>query len=106
MGMEEGMRWLGILLLGLVIMEQVHCLHLDHLTKGSELGGTADRIPPSNYIKDTQKRNFDEIDYSGFDGFVKRAFEKRNFDEIDRSGFYGFVKRNYEGSVESPKRKK
>ena len=36
-----------------------------------------------------QKRNFDEIDRSGFDGFVKK-----NFDEIDRVGFGSFVKRN------------
>jgi hypothetical protein len=36
-----------------------------------------------------QKRNFDEIDRSGFDGFVKR-----NFDEIDRADFGSFVKRN------------
>jgi hypothetical protein len=35
------------------------------------------------------KKNFDEIDRSGFDGFVKK-----NFDEIDRVGFGSFVKRN------------
>lgn len=34
------------------------------------------------------KKNFDEIDRSGFDSFVKK-----NFDEIDRGGFDGFVKR-------------
>lgn len=38
-----------------------------------------------------QKRNFDEIDRSGFNGFVKK-----NFDEIDRSGFDGFVKKNFD----------
>lgn len=36
-----------------------------------------------------QKRTFDEIDRTGFDGF-----SKRNFDEIDRVGFDGFAKRN------------
>nr|CAD7601771.1 unnamed protein product [Timema genevievae] len=54
----------------------------------------------------TQKRNFDEIDRSSFDSFIKRNFDeidrsgfdsfaKRNFDEIDRSGFGNFVKRIY-----------
>ncbi|XP_022171493.1 orcokinin peptides-like [Myzus persicae] len=38
-----------------------------------------------------QKRNFDEIDRSGFDRFVKK-----NFDEIDRSGFDRFVKKNFD----------
>lgn len=38
-----------------------------------------------------QKRNFDEIDRSGFNSFVKK-----NFDEIDRSGFDGFVKKNFD----------
>ncbi|XP_023727309.1 orcokinin peptides type A isoform X2 [Cryptotermes secundus] len=38
-----------------------------------------------------QKRNFDEIDRTGFNGFVKK-----NFDEIDRSGFDGFVKKNFD----------
>merc|ERR1712179_440727 len=38
-----------------------------------------------------KKRNFDEIDRSGF-----RGFQKRNFDEIDRSGFNGFMKRNFD----------
>ncbi|GFG28748.1 hypothetical protein Cfor_02995 [Coptotermes formosanus] len=52
-----------------------------------------------------QKRNFDEIDRSGFNGFVKKNFDeidrsgfdsfvKKNFDEIDRVGFGSFVKRN------------
>lgn len=36
-----------------------------------------------------QKRTFDEIDRTAFDGF-----SKRNFDEIDRVGFDGFAKRN------------
>merc|ERR1712210_141475 len=54
-----------------------------------------------------KKRNFDEIDRSGFNGFMKRNFDeidrngfsgfhKRNFDEIDRSGFRGFSKRNFD----------
>lgn len=52
-----------------------------------------------------QKRNFDEIDRSGFNSFIKKNFDeidrsgfnsfvKKNFDEIDRSGFNSFVKRN------------
>merc|ERR1719150_2221290 len=51
-----------------------------------------------------KKRNFDEIDRNGFNGFAKRNFDeidragfrgfhKRNFDEIDRAGFSGFAKR-------------
>ncbi|XP_015366799.1 PREDICTED: orcokinin peptides type A-like [Diuraphis noxia] len=51
-----------------------------------------------------QKRNFDEIDRSGFDRFIKKNFDeidrsvfdrfvKKNFDEIDRSAFSSFVKR-------------
>merc|ERR1712192_52533 len=54
-----------------------------------------------------KKRNFDEIDISGFRGFQKgnfdeidrsgfRGFQKRNFDEIDSSGFRGFSKRNFD----------
>merc|ERR1719370_1548549 len=54
-----------------------------------------------------KKRNFDEIDRAGFNGFHKRnfdeidrsgfrGFQKRNFDEIDRSGFNGFMKRNFD----------
>merc|ERR1712037_1064640 len=54
-----------------------------------------------------KKRNFDEIDRPGFNGFHKRNFDeidrsgfrgfhKRNFDEIDRSGFRGFNKRNFD----------
>ncbi|XP_026820115.1 orcokinin peptides type A-like isoform X2 [Rhopalosiphum maidis] len=38
-----------------------------------------------------QKRNFDEIDRSGFDRFIKK-----NFDEIDRSGFDRFIKKNFD----------
>lgn len=38
-----------------------------------------------------EKRNFDEIDRTGFSGFAKK-----NFDEIDRSGFDGFVKKNFD----------
>jgi hypothetical protein len=52
-----------------------------------------------------QKRNFDEIDRTGFNGFAKKNFDeidrsgfdsfvKKNFDEIDRVGFGSFVKRN------------
>ncbi len=37
------------------------------------------------------KKNFDEIDRSGFGSFVKK-----NFDEIDRSGFGSFVKKNFD----------
>jgi hypothetical protein len=51
-----------------------------------------------------QKRNFDEIDRTGLDRFVKKNFDeidrsafdrfvKKNFDEIDRSAFNSFVKR-------------
>ncbi|XP_025195472.1 orcokinin peptides type A-like [Melanaphis sacchari] len=51
-----------------------------------------------------QKRNFDEIDRSNFDRFIKKNFDeidrsnfdrfvKKNFDEIDRSAFSSFVKR-------------
>merc|ERR1711936_765966 len=54
-----------------------------------------------------KKRNFDEIDRAGFNGFHKRnfdeidrsgfrGFQKRNFDEIDRNGFSGFHKRNFD----------
>ena len=39
--------------------------------------------PPVNELN---KRNFDEIDRSGF-----RGFSKKNFDEIDKSGFRGFT---------------
>ncbi|OXU29148.1 hypothetical protein TSAR_006550 [Trichomalopsis sarcophagae] len=66
-------------------------------------------IYPSDIIEYTnQKRNFDEIDRSGFSGFNKKrnfdeidrtgfsGFNKRNFDEIDRSGFSGFNKRNFD----------
>ncbi|XP_050056085.1 orcokinin peptides type A-like, partial [Aphis gossypii] len=35
-----------------------------------------------------QKRNFDEIDRTNFDRFVKK-----NFDEIDRTNFNSFLKR-------------
>merc|ERR1740124_553140 len=38
------------------------------------------------------KKNFDEIDRAGFGAFVKRFPSKRNFDEIDRAGFGAFVK--------------
>lgn len=36
-----------------------------------------------------QKRTFDEVDRTAFDGF-----NKRNFDEIDRVAFDGLAKRN------------
>ena len=40
------------------------------------------------------KKNFDEIDMSGFHRFAKRPFpaprRKKNFDEIDRAGFGRF----------------
>jgi hypothetical protein len=41
---------------------------------------------PSNPLAEFSKRNFDEIDRSGF-----RGFSKKNFDEIDKSGFRGFT---------------
>jgi len=41
-----------------------------------------------NVASELIKRNFDEIDRSGF-----RGFTKRNFDEIDKSGFRGFMGR-------------
>ena len=41
-----------------------------------------------------RKKNFDEIDWSGFHRFAKRPYSapraKKNFDEIDRVGFGGF----------------
>ncbi|XP_018910551.1 uncharacterized protein [Bemisia tabaci] len=61
---------------------------------GSTLGEQKrnfDEIDRSGFNKFTHKRNFDEIDRSGFDSFVKR---QRNFDEIDRAGFVGFNKRS------------
>ena len=54
------------------------------------------------------KKNFDEIDRTGFGRFVKKNFDeidrtgfgrfvsKKNFDEIDRTGFGRFVKRNFD----------
>merc|ERR1712227_919087 len=52
------------------------------------LGGTGFGSPT--------KRNFDEIDRTGFTTFWK----KRNFDEIDRSGFSNFWKKNLDGKPE------
>merc|ERR1712168_1128397 len=58
-------------------------LHDRHLPKRFDsLGGTGFGAPA--------KKNFDEIDRSGFGSFWK----KRNFDEIDRSGFGNFWKRS------------
>ncbi|KAG8227765.1 hypothetical protein J437_LFUL005771 [Ladona fulva] len=51
----------------------------------------------SNAITELLKRNFDEIDRSGFDSFVKR----NNFDEIDRYGFDGFVRKRRSGEPSS-----
>lgn len=62
------------------------------------------------------KKNFDEIDASGFRGFVSKKnfdeidrssfndFGKRNFDEIDASGFRGFDKKNLYGSFDLDRR--
>ncbi|CAH0381636.1 unnamed protein product [Bemisia tabaci] len=64
------------------------------VSSGSTLGEQKrnfDEIDRSGFNKFTHKRNFDEIDRSGFDSFVKR---QRNFDEIDRAGFVGFNKRS------------
>nr|UES72888.1 orcokinin-A [Carausius morosus] len=77
---------------------------LDSLS-GVTFGGNKRFDPLSGKGFGSQKRNFDEIDRSGFNGFVKKNFDeidrsgfdsfvKRNFDEIDRVGFGGFVKRN------------
>merc|ERR1712038_483342 len=38
-----------------------------------------------------QKKNFDEMDRSGFNNFVKK-----NFDSMDRVGFNNFVKKNFD----------
>ena len=65
-----------------------------------------DEIDRSGFAR-FAKRNFDEIDRSGFARFAKRNFDeidrsgfarfaKRNFDEIDRSGFARFAKRNFD----------
>ncbi|XP_046391601.1 orcokinin peptides type A-like [Ischnura elegans] len=67
---------------------------LDPLT-GTAFGGqkrSNGRL--SNAITELLKRNFDEIDRSGFDSFVKR----NNFDEIDRYGFDGFVRKRRSGA--------
>jgi len=54
-----------------------------------------------------QKKNFDEMDRSGFNNFVKKNFDsmdrvgfnnfvKKNFDSMDRVGFNNFVKKNFD----------
>uniref|UniRef100_R4FK46 Putative orcoquinin n=1 Tax=Rhodnius prolixus TaxID=13249 RepID=R4FK46_RHOPR len=55
--------------------------------------GSQKRFDPLSSAYAADKRNFDEIDRSGFNSFIKK---KKNFDEIDRSGFDGFVKRNFD----------
>ncbi|XP_071445940.1 orcokinin peptides type A-like [Hetaerina americana] len=62
---------------------------LDPLTGTSFGGQKRNNGRLSNAITELLKRNFDEIDRSGFDSFVKR----NNFDEIDRYGFDGFVRK-------------
>uniref|UniRef100_A0A6M2DZ30 Putative orcokinin peptides type a-like neodiprion lecontei n=1 Tax=Xenopsylla cheopis TaxID=163159 RepID=A0A6M2DZ30_XENCH len=59
-------------------------------TLGGDTYGGHKRSPLTSYLHHQMmdKKNFDEIDRSGFDSFVKK-----NFDEIDRGGFDGFVKR-------------
>ncbi|KAL0268679.1 UNVERIFIED_CONTAM: hypothetical protein PYX00_010521 [Menopon gallinae] len=70
---------------------------------GVQLFKANKRFDGMRYAAD--KRNFDEIDRSGFNGFIKRNFDeidrsgfnslvKKNFDEIDRHGFNSFVKRS------------
>ncbi|XP_074593750.1 uncharacterized protein LOC141849359 [Brevipalpus obovatus] len=52
---------------------------------------TADLSSSTNGLR--EKKNFDEMDRSGFSGFRGR----RNFDEMDRSGFSGFRgRRNFD----------
>ncbi|XP_066995747.1 orcokinin peptides [Anabrus simplex] len=63
---------------------------LDSLA-GNTFGGNKRLDTLSGMSFGNQKRNFDEIDRSGFNSFVKK-----NFDEIDRSGFDSFVKRNFD----------
>ncbi|XP_063237951.1 orcokinin peptides type A-like [Bacillus rossius redtenbacheri] len=76
---------------------------LDSLS-GVTFGGNKRYDPLSGKGFGSQKRNFDEIDRTGFNSFVKKNFDeidrsgfdsfvKKNFDEIDRAGFGGFVKR-------------
>lgn len=94
-------------------MQKVSIITFNYLLpRGSTYGGHK-RSPLSPYQLATlqqhqhqlqlmDKKNFDEIDRSGFDSFVKK-----NFDEIDRGGFDGFVKRMggyfYDSNPPSPR---
>lgn len=62
---------------------------------GLSLGYSKKSLDPMSGVSfgAPSKRNFDEIDRTGFSGFAKRRSE---FDELDRSGFSGFAKRRSE----------
>merc|ERR1711962_1901708 len=80
-----------ILLLSIII--QVKSMGIPLLDAGPDSPSGGSQFRGLTFGK--QKRNFDEIDRSGFAGFVKRRPEKKNFDEMDRFGFDGFVKRPF-----------
>merc|ERR1712107_553090 len=66
--------------------------HLDSLGEGNILRQNKrgfDAMSGLTFGK--SKKNFDEIDRTGFGRFVRRPFVvKKNFDEIDNVGFRGF----------------
>merc|ERR1719510_2530522 len=49
------------------------------------------RYPLHGMTFGVQKKNFDEMDRSGFNNFVEK-----NFDSMDRVGFNNFVKKNFD----------
>merc|ERR1712165_287584 len=68
---------------------------LDSIGSGHILRDLPDYHVPRDPLRGmtfgVQKKNFDEMDRSGFNNFVKK-----NFDSMDRVGFNNFVKKNFD----------